>query len=441
MATDEQLNRLIATLRECSSLDEAASKTGKTVASIRGVMTRAGMRATDFMTMHRRGALPPLPRAVTPAAESDEIHVEWDDGEPTIPIQRAAVEAAREPEPEVDPVQRKEESEAASRQRRQMETLIQQLREARKRQAFIDGIANAEPPRIMPRETSSGLREMTPIVLASDWHCEEVVEPESVAYRNEFNLSIAEHRIERFFNGIIWNIEHHRASKRIAIRDLVLWLGGDMMTGFIHEELLESNALSPTETIRWLQPKLASGIATLLERLQLERIVVPCSYGNHGRTTIKTRISTGYANSFEWLMYHSLADQFTGEPRVQFEITNSAHQYVQVYDFTAHFHHGDDVRYMGGVGGLGIPLLKAVPLWDRIRPADIHCIGHHHTLRDFGRAVSNGSLIGFGPYSQRIRSEFEPPQQAMFYVDKVRGKSMVTALWVADAEKKIARSA
>lgn len=342
---------------------------------------------------------------------------------------------AAAPEAAPDPLAAREAKDLAERERRRQAALLDELAELRARVAFVDRVsAAAEPPRIVGRESDHRLREMTPVVLASDWHVEEVVDPAAVAGRNKYDLEIASDRVERFFRAVIWNVEHQRASGLISIRDLVLWLGGDLMTGYIHEELAESNQLSPTETILWLLPRLEGGIRALLDQLKLERLVVPCSFGNHGRTTPKPRVSTGYANSFEWLMYHALADRFRGDARARFEITPSAHQYVQVYDQTVHFHHGDEVRYQGGVGGIGIPLLKAVPQWDLVRRADVHCIGHWHMLRDLGRAVVNGSLIGFGPYSQKIRAEFEPPQQAMFYLDSRRGKTMLTHLWVAERE-------
>lgn len=331
-----------------------------------------------------------------------------------------------------DPVEHVEAKEEESVTKKQLAKAVEELREARTRQTFLDAVkSSSAPPRIMARE-KSGKREMTCVVLASDWHVEEPVEPEAVAYRNEYNLDVADKRIERFFQGIIWNVEHQRASGRIAVNDLVLWLGGDLITGYIHEELVESNELSPTEAVLWLMPRLRDGIYTLMKALDLGRLEIPCSFGNHGRTTTKSRISTGYANSYEWLMYHSLASEFRKEKRVHFEITNSPHQYVQVYDRTLHFHHGDSLRYQGGVGGLAIPLLKAVPQWDLVRKADVHNIGHFHQLSDFGRAVVNGSMIGYGPYSQHIRASFESPAQALYYVDSVRGKCMMTSLWLDD---------
>lgn len=343
------------------------------------------------------------------------------------------------PEPEKapakveDPVERRERLDETAKLRSQVDDLVRRLREANARQEFVERAAlRREPPSIIPRYAADGQREMTPVVLASDWHVEEEVTSESVAGRNRYDLSIAEERIRRFFQAVVWHVEHHRASGRIAIRDLVLWLGGDHYSGFIHEELVEQNAFSPTLAVRWLIPRLRDGIATLLETLGLERIVVPCSHGNHGRTTKKTRVATGYANSFDWLMYHSLADEFRRDERVTFEITASNHQYVQVYGHWYHFTHGDEVQYQGGIGGLGIPLLKAVPMWDRVRESVVHNIGHWHMLRDYNRAIVNGSLIGFGPYSMRIRAEFEEPAQAMYYVDSKRpGAHMLTKLWVA----------
>lgn len=284
---------------------------------------------------------------------------------------------------------------------------------------------------LRPRETSSDVREMTAVALASDWHVEERVNPAAVAGINAYNLQIAAARVRRFFESIAWNIQHDRASGKLAIRDLVLWLGGDLISGYIHEELMESNFLSPTMAVRWLFPRLRDGIRWLLDTLALETIVIPCSYGNHGRTTAKRRVATGFENSYEALMYCMLADLFEGEPRVKFIVTPSAHQYVQVYDYTLHFHHGDEVKFNGGIGGIAPPLLRRVARWDRVRKTDVHHIGHFHQYTDFGRVVVNGSLIGYGPFSMSIGADPEPPQQAFYYVDSKRGKCKSTPLWVS----------
>lgn len=320
--------------------------------------------------------------------------------------------------------------ERADRAEAQVQELVEELRDAERRQEFLDAISDKSPPKVLPREKKSGMREMTAVVLASDWHVEETVEAESVDHLNEYNLEIAEKRVNRFFESIIWNFEHHRASGKLAIRDLVLWLGGDLMTGYIHEELEENNGLSPTQTVLWLQRRLIDGIHSLRKHLDLASLIIPCSYGNHGRTGKKSRISTGYKNSYEWMMYHQIADAFRGEKGIKFEITNGAHQFVQTYDRLLHFHHGDSLKYNGGIGGLSVPLLRRIPAWNSMRPADVHNIGHFHQLHFLSHAVVNSSLIGHNAYAVSIGAAYEPPQQASYFMDSRRGKCLETPLWV-----------
>ena len=340
----------------------------------------------------------------------------------------------------VDPVYRVQEQSAANRARAEVKDLVGRLEESEARNRLWDVISRVrETPRLVRVEKSSGLRDVCALALATDWHVEEPVLPETVANRNEYNLQIADRRVERYFQGIIWHVNHHRASRHLSIRHLLLWLGGDLYTGYIHEEMAENNTLSPTEAVRWLLPRLEGGIRTLLKELGLEQIRIVCSFGNHGRTTDKMRVATSASNSFDLLLYLGLEDRLKDEiaaGRVLFIVDKSEHQYVEVYDFTLHFHHGHDVRYQGGVGGLGIPLLKKVAAWNQVRVSDWHFIGHHHTLRDFGRAIVNGSMIGYSPYSMHIGADFEKPAQYFCLIDSAQGKCMPSSLWLQDSDDK-----
>ena len=93
------------------------------------------------------------------------------------------------------------------------------------------------------------------------------------------------------------------------------------------------------------------------------------------------------------------------------------------------------MRSLGGIGGLSVPLLKAVTRWDLAVRADYHHIGHFHTYSDFGRVLVNGSLIGYGPFSQWIGASPEPPQQLTYMLDSKRGKCQVTPIWVGEGKK------
>jgi hypothetical protein len=324
---------------------------------------------------------------------------------------------------------------AESEHKKLRKDLLKELKLSDERLEVALAISNpAKPPAITRREKASNLREATAVVLASDWHVEETVDPKTINGKNTYNPSIAATRSEKFFKGVEWLINFSSSSGKgetgFVIKDLVLWLGGDMITGYIHDELIEANTLSPTEAILFCQSLLISGIDYLLANTELEKITVPCNYGNHGRTTAKRRIQTGAKNSFEWLMYHTLKQHYEKEERIEFIVADGPHLYLDVYKWTIRFHHGDDIRYWGGIGGLSTPLRKATDAWNEFRHADYTCVGHYHTFSDFGTSVVNGSLIGYNAFALSIKARFEVPRQAFFLIDSKRGKIQTTPVWV-----------
>lgn len=284
---------------------------------------------------------------------------------------------------------------------------------------------------IRPRELKSGLREATWVALASDWHIEESVDPGKVNGVNSYNLAIARHRVERYFSGVAYLINYHK--EKFKLRDGILWLGGDLITGYLREENLEENACSPVHAIATLHGWIADGIRYLLKHTDTETLKVICNSGNHGRLTDKVRPSTREANSIEWLLYHFLAREFSGEKRVEFVLPQGAHTYAQVYHQVIRFHHGDDAKYGGGVGGIMIPIQKALYRWNTVRHADLTCIGHFHQYLDINDLVINGSLIGYNPYALKIGAKYEDPKQAFFLMDSKRGKTMPASVWVKDS--------
>lgn len=307
--------------------------------------------------------------------------------------------------------------------------LRRELARANIKLGALTSLREQAPPKIVRVEKTSRLREMTAVVLASDWHVEERVTREASLGRNTYSLAEADRRIARFFDAIIWAVEHHRASKKIKIHDLVLALLGDFMTGYIHEEGLEANALSPIETLLWLQPRLEAGIARLLA-LDLRSIVIPCSYGNHGRTTPNRRIATGAANSYEWLLYNAMKTRNV-EKSVRYAVTPAAHQFVDAYSFRLHFTHGDEVALGLGPAPPIAALMRRVAAWDSVFKADYHHMGHHHRQQDLGRVVINGSLIGFNAYAMSVGAGFEKPKQTFYLLDSREGKCAMLPLWVS----------
>lgn len=329
------------------------------------------------------------------------------------------------------PIDRRLTQMADSQLRRENKQLIDEVLLLRARSTVRAALAaSGELPRIARGVLGSDRREGTPVILASDWHVEEEVLAGSTPTGNFYNLTVADTRIKRFFAGTKWLIDFHRPN--FQCRDVVLWLGGDLMNGYIHEEYQETNALSPLETLRWLKFRLIAGIEFLLQDKKIAKLYVPCSYGNHGRTTKKARRATGAENSYEWLLYCELADYFARNKRVQFQVPEAGHQYIGVYDYDVHFHHGDEISYGGGVGGIMIPINKAVAQWDKVRLADFDNFGHFHQYLDVGKIAGNGSLIGYNAYAMSIKATPEPPQQSFYIIDSKRGKTCKCPIWVGE---------
>lgn len=287
----------------------------------------------------------------------------------------------------------------------------------------FDALLNIkEEPNVTPIEPvlSSSKNEAIPVILLSDWHFEERVDSATVNGLNEYNLEIAAYRWNKCIQNSLKLVHKERQSSDIA--QAVIWLGGDFITGYIHEELEESNYLSPVQATRFAKEKIITAIKFYLDHGKFDRITIPCNFGNHGRTNKKPRVATAYKNSYEWMMYMDIADYFAGDKRVNFSVPNGMFTYVDVMGYMCRFFHGDSVQYGGGIGGLTVPLIKAIQRYDQQQKADYNFMGHYHQLWQATRNCKvNGSGIGFGPYAQRIGASPEEPKQAFNLIDRKYG--------------------
>lgn len=294
---------------------------------------------------------------------------------------------------------------------------------------FVSAIQNKKPVNSVYKydRTAKG-HESAAVAVLSDWHVEEKVDPKTVSELNEFNLSIADKRIEKATKAILRLTDIERGGRDIPV--LVLAILGDLMTGYIHEELREENELSPTQTILWLRERLTKLINTIRKEGNFEQIIIPCSIGNHGRSTIKPRHSTAYKNNYEWLLYKLLEQEITDG--VTWFVGESYHTYLNIYDKTFRLHHGDGLKYQGGIGGLTIPVEKAIAAWNKGRHADLDIFGHWHTSQQNPKWISNGSLVGHNSYSIAIKAPYEPPQQTYFLFDAKRGRTGTWPIFLED---------
>jgi hypothetical protein len=293
--------------------------------------------------------------------------------------------------------------------------------------------SDATPCLIEPK-LPSGASESAAVFICSDWHNEEEVLSEKVNGRNEHNLEVFHNRAVRSFQGAqrLWFL----MNKDTAIRTMVVGLLGDFISGNLHGDQQESNLLGPTMAIENAQREIVSGLKFLLDNTDIEEFVVVCKSGNHARITQKQRHNTEAENSLEYLMYCNLRMLFRDEARVKFVVEPSYLSHIVLFDsYTMRFHHGHNIKYGGGVGGVYIPVNKKIANWNTctspsIPPVRLDVFGHFHQYIDAGNFVANGSLIGYNSYAVSIGAPYEPPQQAFFLINKrYNNKTMATPIF------------
>jgi len=304
------------------------------------------------------------------------------------------------------------------------EAIRENIRILRERDAVVKMSRPSSTHAIRPSH-SNGTGEATAVIVASDWHIEEGVKSETVNGRNQFTLDIARERVDTFFRAALKLLKKEQGA--IKIDKVVLALLGDFISGNIHEELLESCSIRPIEAIIKAKDWIASGIKFLLENTEVD-ITIITAVGNHTRITQKVHIANERGNNLEYFMYHMLADELKNEKRIEFIVEDSYHTYFRVYDTTIRFHHGHAIKYGGGIGGLTIPVNKAIAQWNKTRTADLDVFGHWHQQFDGGSFLCNGSIIGYNAFALFIKAGFEPPKQLFFLIDKKRGKTLVAPI-------------
>lgn len=260
----------------------------------------------------------------------------------------------------------------------------------------------------------------TAILMLSDVHAEERVLPETVNGENDYSLDVCQRRLEELEERFLDCLEHER--NQADIDRVMVWLGGDFITGHIHPDCVEVTQLSPMNATRWIAERLRSLIDTIAAKVST--VVVCTNAGNHGRSTEKNRIATELDHSWEQMMYFTLARE-EKNANVEWRVSEGHLGYVDLDGFLVRTTHGHSIRFAGGVYGLALPASKAIARWDAGRKANLTIFGHYHSwgwLRG-ARYIANGSVIGHSPYAERVASP-ERPCQGMAIID--HGRQEVT---------------
>ena len=301
------------------------------------------------------------------------------------------------------------------------------------RQEIFNLAAETPEPPAWINETAPSKFAGVPISFWSDWHWGERVFLDQVGGVNEFDRDIGKTRVQRLVQTTIDLCKNHMVNPEFP--GIIVPLGGDMITGAIHDELKETNEVPIQFACLEVEEQLIAALTLMAD--EFSRVFVPCVVGNHARGTLKPRAKNRVFDSYEWNIYCHLERHFRDDPRIQFSIPSEADCHFAVYGHRFMLTHGDALGVKGGdgiIGSLG-PIARGTLKVGRSeaqigRDFDTLLIGHWHSYIPRGEAVPvivNGALKGYDEYARLfLRARFALPSQALFFVHPKYG---ITAQW------------
>lgn len=288
-----------------------------------------------------------------------------------------------------------------------------------------------EPPAWVVTPQRGASPPGVPTLFISDLHWGEVVHPAQINGVNEYNVKIAHERMATLVNSALHLLKI--VDPGMMYPGIVVPLGGDCISGNIHDELTATNELNSMPAVLDLCGVLV-GVITLLADT-LGAVFLPCVSGNHARDTKKIWSKDRHATSFDWLLYRFLAKHFDGDKRVTFFIPDGPDAYYKVYDHAYLLTHGDQFRGGDGLIGCLGPIIRGDHK-KRSRNAQVEMaydtmlLGHFHQYVHHGRVIVNGSLKGYDEYAFNNNFGFEAPQQALWLTHAKHGQTFRMPVYV-----------
>jgi predicted phosphodiesterase len=226
---------------------------------------------------------------------------------------------------------------------------------------------------------------------------------------------------------------------KLPLGGFVLALGGDLLSGNIHEELRENNEAPILVSVI----NLANLLATVIEKIQKElkvHMFIPMVIGNHGRLDKKPRMKNKAEDNYEYILFHMIAKHFVNNKNITCHIPSSADAYYTIYDTKFCLTHGDSFKGGNGIAGIFSPIMRGDLKKRHVQqavqnPYDVLLIGHFHQLITTKSLIVNGSVKGYDEYAYNMNFGYEDPQQALFLTHPLYGNYAQFAINGIDKSK------
>jgi predicted phosphodiesterase len=299
--------------------------------------------------------------------------------------------------------------------------------------------SNPRPPRWMtPKRPGKGHRG-TLVLLLSDTHWDEVVDPGQMSGMNAYDRPIAELRLKRWAERVVMLARDYTAG--VTLDGIVVLYGGDNLSGDIHEELRRTNADTLLGGLLHWQEQLAAALGLVADELKVP-VHMAATFGNHPRTTDKPHTKNEARTNVDWVLAHQVARHFRGDDRFTFDIPEARDVYVTVYGTTHCLNHGNETTGGSGIGGIWPPIMrmKARKVERDMaygRRWDVLCIGHWHQeiFAPQQGLIVNPAMKGYDEYARRHNFRPERPAQLAWLVTPEHGITDGRPIIVGDRKR------
>jgi len=271
------------------------------------------------------------------------------------------------------------------------------------------------------KNASSAEEEL--VLILSDWHIGEIVYPEQVNNLNIYNLDIAKERVNIVldkFLKIAKRLETEKKYKKVNV-----FLLGDMISGIIHDELVENSIPISDQVIECAN--LLSDVIYKLSYLY-ENIEVYGVSGNHSRVKKTVSYKNKYSG-FDYLTYKFTESLCKNIKNARFFIPKSPMIIINKFNkYNFLLRHGDGKsQSFAGIPFYGIirQSTKVQQLFNAYKDIYIHyqIMGHFHMNVSLpypnGQIIIAGSLKGIDEFSFNNFLASEPSQTMLAINEKV----------------------
>jgi hypothetical protein len=201
------------------------------------------------------------------------------------------------------------------------------------------------------------------------------------------------------------------------LKGIYVAFNGDLISGDIHQELKETNALTSHNQVWFVTDRCIAIIANLVKQFGYVHACFTC--GNHGRNTEKTHSKRTSDHSYDTMIGENVRRHFQNDPRVFVMVAPGRDAEYSILNWKVLQTHLDT----GGGGGQGwagptLPITRKGKQIEYVASKsrifyDIILTAHHHvSTNPTDNHLGNGSVVGANEFSLiQIRAAPEPPMQ------------------------------